>query len=154
MLTVKSPPMVLVDRHRQMTHMFTRLLMDVFERRRDVKEPGFARRTWAMRWDFRLEPESGEEYGKIASLLLWSPSNYVHVLYREGERHSRNELGDGWVHLACHDSCWRNDGVEKFFHMYEEKLSSFDWIDPYCIVNLTEPEMKLLSNVRDVAQGR
>lgn len=50
-------------------------------------------------------------------LLIFAESNYVGVFYRESE--TRDEYGE-WLHLSCHDSCWKGDGVDLFISMFAE----------------------------------
>lgn len=58
-------------------------------------------------------------------LLIFGASNYIGVYFREAKD---CEYGP-WQHLSCHDSCWRDDGVDSFIRQYEERISTLGWHD-------------------------
>lgn len=64
-----------------------------------------------------------------AQLLLFAPANYVGVYYRESK--TRDEYGP-WQHLSYHDSCWRDDGVDRFIARYEDRVATLGWHDGIC----------------------
>lgn len=62
-------------------------------------------------------------------LLIFAPSNYVGVYYRESK--TREDYGE-WVHLSKHDSCWRADGVERFLLHFKDRICTLGWHDGIC----------------------
>ena len=92
-----------------------------------------------------------------AQLLIFAPSNYVGVYYRESE--SRDEFGE-YQHLSHHDSCWRDDGVGCFFRLFRPRINTLGWYDGSCNdkwYSKREISKELAEHLRDItkkAHGR
>ena len=74
------------------------------------------------------EEESGRRW---VEFLIYAPTNYVAVFYNEGWNiflEDRQYISNShWDLLSYHDSCWREDGVDRFLSNYAGKLSSIDF---------------------------
>lgn len=70
------------------------------------------------------EVKPGDWLYPKAQLLIFAASNYVGVYYRTSE--TREEFGP-WQHLSNHDSCWRDDGVDRFLRMFGDRIATLDW---------------------------
>lgn len=86
--------------------------------------------------NFRLN-ESDHEY-PVAQLLIFAEYNYVGVYYRESLRDACGPEDDGddrytkWRRLSYHDSCWRDDGVDRFLSRFGPRINTLDWHDGIC----------------------
>jgi hypothetical protein len=98
---------------------------------------------------FRLSVDHDKEDGyRWLELLIYAPSNYVGVLVREHSNvyqlddvdHYEDDesivfkKGKGyiesytdWKCYSYHDSCWRNDGIDRILKEYEERFSGIDF---------------------------
>jgi hypothetical protein len=93
---------------------------------------------------------------KLLEVLLFG-QGYVTVLKRITNKRTLTKdslIHNDWVKCSCHDSCWRNDGIESIINEYampqsKESLSLIDelfgW---YSVHDLTEEEYKYLSQIK------
>lgn len=57
--------------------------------------------------------EDPDPFGGFLYVACFAPMNYVHVLaaFSERPKWERDMAGLDWQPIACHDSCWREDGL-------------------------------------------
>jgi hypothetical protein len=95
------------------------------------------------------DADCGDFYDRypVRELLIWGRLNYIGVFTRDVCLHP-DEKTD-WYKLAYHDSCWRDDGVDRFCFDFRHHLGSLqgnlsrmdDW---YQIIEVP-PEIEELS---------
>ncbi len=86
---------------------------------------------YGMEITFRLHETDYDREARYpgVQLLIFAESNYVGVYYRESE--TRDEY-EPWKHLSRHDSCWKGDGVDRFLHLFEERIAGLGWNGGIC----------------------
>lgn len=91
---------------------------------------------------------------KLVKMLIHAPANYVGVYIQEGKRK--------WKCISYHDSCWRNDGVERFLFEHRENIR-FAFMpfgvpdellveritDTICVIKLSEEQLAEFSQIRN-----
>lgn len=57
--------------------------------------------------------EESNPFGGFLYVACFAPMNYVHVLaaFSDRPKYERDLAGLEWQPIACHDSCWRDDGL-------------------------------------------
>lgn len=97
-----------------------------------------------------LSLEDDERHKRYHSyeLLIYGKTNYVGVYMRETLSHPDHETD--WYCLACHDSCWRSDAVERFFDNAEKYIIGFMpprsglFNHPFDHIDISEEEVVVL----------
>lgn len=109
---------------------------------------------YGMEMRFKLHEASYEDEAPTlypgAQLLLFAESNYVGIYCRESVE--RDDFGP-WQHLSLHDSCWRDDGVNRFIRHYSDRMATLGWLGIgnhdswYLTSEITEEEAKELRRI-------
>jgi len=92
-------------------------------------------------------------------LLIFGEYNYTGVFLKDRMLHPKKE--SDWYCIACHDSCWRSDGVRDFFWHAERFISTFGhnvktglFAKPLQFIELSEEEIKHLKDIEKTRLDR
>jgi len=108
----------------------------------------------AMEIKFSLSPDYPNEDGyRHLTIRIFGPQNYVMVLLKEDwdictKGKKQYAKGDtGWIAASYHDSCWREDGIRWILQMYNEVISTLDWLWVkggawYDVVEISQEELE------------
>lgn len=85
---------------------------------------------------------------RYVELLIYGPDNYVGVLCREivVTDGVREEMP--WKKLSYHDSCWRSDGVDRFFWAHQHALCTVNDLFEKDWYTVIAPTKEMVDTIR------